>query len=99
MTCWCKGVRANKKAFAENTSLLFKDYPEISTIVDDKEVFHDTWEQWHNRYQASKKQLESQGLKINDVVINIDDLIRFCFQNGIKNDGKARSQFVAQINF
>lgn len=76
-----------------------EDWSRLLAIVDDKEVFHYTWEQWHNQYQASKKQLESQGLNINDVVVNVDDLIRFCFQNGIKNDGKARSQFVAQINF
>lgn len=74
-----------------------EDWSRLLSIIDDKEVFHDTWEQWHNEYQISKKQLESHGLKINDVVVNIDDLIRFCFQNGIKNDGKARARFVAQI--
>ncbi|HRK54269.1 MAG TPA: hypothetical protein PK185_10160 [Cyclobacteriaceae bacterium] len=41
--------------------------------------------------------VESEMLKVNDVVISIDDLISFCFQNGVKNDGKARSRFVAQI--
>ncbi|MBZ0245860.1 MAG: hypothetical protein K8H85_07935 [Cyclobacteriaceae bacterium] len=69
----------------------------LLSIVDDKEVFHDTWEQWFQQYQSSKKQLESEMLKVNDVVISIDDLISFCFQNGVKNDGKARSRFVAQI--
>ena len=75
-----------------------EDWSRLLSIVDDKEVFHDTWEQWYQQYQTSKKHLESEGLKVNDVVINIDELIRFCFQNGIKNDGKARSRFVSQIN-
>lgn len=74
-----------------------EDWSRLLSIVDDKEVFHDTWEQWHQQYQSSKKQLESEGLIVNDVVVNIDDLISFCFQYGIKNVGKARSRFVAQI--
>ena len=75
-----------------------EDWSRLLSIVDDKEVFHDTWEQWHKQYQSSKKQLESQGIRINDVIVNIDDLLRFCFQNGINNDGNARSRFVAQLN-
>lgn len=75
-----------------------EDWNRLLSIVDDREVFHETWEQWHQQYQTSKKHLQSQGLKVNDVIINLDELIRFCFQNGIKNDGKARSRFVSQIN-
>lgn len=75
-----------------------EDWNRLIFIVDDKEVFHDTWEQWHEQYLIAKRHLESDGIKVNDVSIVIDELIRFCFQKGIKNDGKARSQFVSQIN-
>jgi hypothetical protein len=30
--------------------------------------------------------------------VNIDDLTKYCQERGIKNDGKARSQFVAKRN-
>lgn len=75
-----------------------EDWSRLLSIVDDRHVFHDTWEKWHQQYQKSKKQLRTQGFKVKDVVVNIDDLIRFCFLKGIKNDCKARSRFVSQIN-
>ena len=75
-----------------------EDWNRLRSIVDDKEVFHDAWEQWHKQYLTTKKQLQSEGLKVNEVVVDIDELIRFCFLKGIKNTGQARSLFVAQIN-
>ena len=44
--------------------------------------------------KKQKKDLISQGFVVNDFVVNIDELISYCKINGIKNDGKARSQFV-----
>lgn len=52
----------------------------LLSIIDDKEVFHDTSEQWHKQCQTSKKQLESQGFAVNDLVVGINDLIRFAFK-------------------
>lgn len=75
-----------------------EDWKRLLAIVDDREVFHDTWEEWHKQFQTSKKQLESKGFKVNEVVVSLDELVRFCFQNGFKNDGQARSRFVARMN-
>jgi hypothetical protein len=75
-----------------------EDWARLLSIIEDKETFHDTWEEWHKQYQSAKKQLEAQGIKTKDAVVNIDDLISFCFQKGIRNDGKARSTFVAQLD-
>ena len=73
-----------------------EDWNRLLSIVDDKEVFHETWEEWHRSYQATKRRLESDGLTVNEIVVDLDSLVRFCYQRGIKNDGKARSQFAAQ---
>ncbi|MFT6827393.1 MAG: hypothetical protein ACI9Z3_002197 [Roseivirga sp.] len=75
-----------------------KDWSHLLSIVDDKEVFHETWEEWHKQYLITKRHLESEGLKVSDVVVEIDELISFCFRRGIKNDAKARSHFVSLIN-
>lgn len=85
----------------KNVNMAFyrsEDWSRLLSIVDDRHVFHDTWEEWHQQYQKSKKQLTSQGFKVKDVVVNLDELISFCFLKGIKNDGEARSRFVTQIN-
>ena len=35
-----------------------------------------------------------QGFEVTDIEIDLNELINYCKMRGIKNDGKARSQFV-----
>jgi len=72
-----------------------KDWQRFLESIDDRESMHDTWKDWHNAYIKSKKELISQGFHVNDFDVDIDELIDYCKIRGIKNDGKARSQFVS----
>ncbi len=71
------------------------DWERFLESIDDRESMHATWKDWHKAYLKTKKVLISQGLKVNDFVVDIDELQNYCILKGIKNDGKARSQFVA----
>lgn len=73
-----------------------KDWKRFLESIDDRESMHDTWKDWHKAYLKKKKILISQGFKVNDFVVDIDELRNYCMMKGIKNDGKARSQFVAK---
>ena len=75
-----------------------KDWKRFLDSIDDRSSMHETWEEWHNAYFKTKKDLISQGFIVHDFNINIDDLTKYCQERGIKNDGKARSQFVAKRN-
>ncbi|RPH31730.1 MAG: hypothetical protein EHM93_12340 [Bacteroidales bacterium] len=70
------------------------DWKRFLESIDDKESMHATWKDWHNASLKIKKNLISQGFIVNDFVIEIDELQDYCKMRGIKNDGKARSQFV-----
>lgn len=72
-----------------------RDWKRFLEVIDDKDSMHNTWKEWNKAYLKSKKKLTSQGFVVKEVVINIDDLIVYCKIRGIKNDGKSRSQFVA----
>jgi len=72
-----------------------KDWKRFLESIDDKESMHDTWEDWHNAFLKTKVELISQGFIVNDFVVEIDELEDYCKKRGIKNNGKARSQFVA----
>ena len=74
-----------------------EDWLRLRSIIDDKDSFHDSWSSWKQEYEKVRRGLKSQGFIVNEVVVDLDELIRFCFQNGIKNDGQARSRFVSQI--
>ena len=71
-----------------------KDWKRFIKIIDDRESMHDTWKEWHKAFLKTKQDLISQGFKVTDIEIDLIELINYCEIWGIKNDGKARSQFV-----
>ena len=71
-----------------------KDWKRFLKIIDDSESIHDTWDEWHKAFLKAKKDLISQGFEVEDVEIDLEELTNYCKMRGIKNDGKARSQFV-----
>ena len=74
-----------------------KDWRKFLELIDDRESMHDTWKEWHKSYLKAKRGLTSQGLIVNDFVVNLDELKRYCLTKGLRIDGKARSQFVSEI--
>jgi hypothetical protein len=56
---------------------------------------HETWEEWHEAYSNTKKELILKGFSVKDVIIDIDELKQYCLEKGVKNDGKARSLFAS----
>lgn len=71
-----------------------EDWKRFTKIIDDKESLHDTWNEWHNAFLKTKNDLISHGFEVVDIVVDLDELTAYCKLQGIKNDGKARSQFV-----
>jgi len=71
-----------------------KDWNRLINMIDDKESMHDNWHDWHKAFEKGKRDLMNQGFEVQDVIINLDELSEYCKLQGIKNDGKARSQFV-----
>ena len=71
-----------------------EDWKRFIKIIDDLESIHDTWNDWHKAFLNTKRDLISQGFEVTDIEIDLNELINYCEMKGIKNDGKARSQFV-----
>lgn len=74
-----------------------KDWKRFLKIIDDRESMHDTWKEWNKAYLKTKKHLTSNGFIVRDFVVDIDELKDYCTIRNIKNNGEARSQFVANI--
>jgi hypothetical protein len=71
-----------------------KDWKRFVNIIDDRESMHETWYDWHKGYEKAKRDLINQGFEVVDIVVDLDELMKYCKLKGIKNDGSARSQFV-----
>jgi hypothetical protein len=63
-------------------------------MIDDRQSMHDNWNDWHKAFLKTKSDLISQGFEVTDIEIDLNKLTNYCKLRGIKNDGKARSQFV-----
>lgn len=73
-----------------------KDWKRFIKIIDDRESMYDTWKEWNKAFLKTKKKFISLGFEVIDVEIDLDKLIDYCKIRGIKNDGKARSEFVQE---
>lgn len=71
-----------------------QDWDYFLSTVEDRESMHDSWDDWFKAYSKLKSQLITEGFLVKEVSININELIDYCIDRKIKNDGKARSQFV-----
>jgi len=72
-----------------------QDWERFLEIIDDRNKMHDTWQAWNKAYLKLKKELTLQGFIVKKTVVDLDELQNYCSLRGIKNDGKARSQFVS----
>ena len=73
-----------------------KDWTRFLALIDDREHVCDTWEEWHHIYERSKKDLLAEGFIVKEQKVDLDELVEYCKNHGMKNDGKARSQFVIE---
>jgi len=73
-----------------------KDWDLFLSVIDDREEVEDTWEEWYKGFRKAKMDLISRGLNVKEVNINVNDLIDYCLERKIKNNGKTRSQYAAE---
>ncbi len=74
-----------------------QDYSRLLSIVSDREKMHNSWHEWHQEFLSVKRRLSQSGLIVQEYEVDLDELIRFCFQKGLPIDGNARSQFVTRL--
>lgn len=73
-----------------------EDWERFLNSIDDRDKMHDTWQEWHESYIKARNGLKAQGFKVRQIVIDIDELSKFCKDKGVKNTGQARSEFASR---
>ncbi len=49
-----------------------KDWRKFLELIDDREYIHETWKEWNKSYLKAKQGLISQGLTVNDFVVDLN---------------------------
>jgi hypothetical protein len=57
------------------------------------------YHEWLKSHDEMRQKLEAQGLCVVDVPIDVEDMQKFFFGRGLKNDAANRSQYVARKLF
>jgi hypothetical protein len=75
-----------------------QDWKKFLSIIVDSDSMFDTWEEWHESFLKTKKELSGMGFEVNEVEVNLLKLDKYCRKNGFKNNGESRSRFVSNNN-
>jgi hypothetical protein len=73
-----------------------EQYQALLKVAADKDKLETTHSEWLVHANKALRQLRSQGMKVEPVEIDIDELVAWCQERGIPLDSSARSQYAAE---
>jgi hypothetical protein len=72
-----------------------KQWERAKRISTDSHVFDDSYEEWKEAAEQTFKNLRDLRLEIHKLEIDLDELVKWCKDQDIPLNGKARSQFAS----
>ncbi len=73
------------------------DWKKFLKSIDDRENMHENWKEWNKSFLKTKKELETLGFKVREIIIDINELNDYCRKQNISNTGQSRSQYTSQL--
>jgi hypothetical protein len=74
-----------------------EEYAKLLLTADDASELEDTWEEWYQNMQKTRNNLAALGILCSEVPIQIEALQKYCQEHNLKNNGAARSEYVATL--
>jgi len=65
--------------------------------ASDREDLEDTYEEWLRVFEKMIGELKASGIEPYKIDVDDPELIKFCEEKGLPNNGKARAQFIAYL--
>lgn len=72
-----------------------KQWEKAKKISSDSHVFDDTYQDWKEGAKKALKDFHDLGIKVYKIEIDLDELVKWCKNQKIPFDSKARSKFVS----
>lgn len=72
-----------------------ESYPRLLEVVSDRQRFSDTFEDWRDAAEHRFELLRTHSLDVVKVVVDPEELLKWCIAQGRAVDAKSRSQFAA----
>lgn len=74
-----------------------EEWQKLKEVVDDPTTLDDTYEDWKRGAEQAIKDFRENGQSVQKISVKIDKLLEWCEAEGLKPDGKARSQYAAYL--
>ncbi len=75
-----------------------EEFELLRGLNEGDEVLHDTYEEWKTNTADIQKTLESEGLVVKRINMDVVAVIQWCHDRGFKFDGPARAKFLSQAS-
>ena len=74
-----------------------EEWQKLKDAVDDPTTLDDSYEYWKKGAEQAISDFRENGQIVKKVSVKIDKLLTWCNIQGLKPDGKARSQYAAYL--
>ena len=65
-------------------------------VVDDRDSLEDTFEEWEANATAQLAALRGRGIRVQEIVLDVDEVQRWCLMQKRPLDAEARSEFAGE---
>ena len=73
-----------------------EQWEELKAVSADSSILETTYEEWHSNILKTLGEMNSGGLIVHKVKVNIAELVKWSKERGVQIDAQVRSEFVAQ---
>ncbi len=72
-------------------------YARLLATAEDASDLEPTWQEWHTVYQETRQKMAALGMDLIEVTVDLDDLEKYCQEQGLKNTSGTRAQYAAHV--
>jgi len=74
-----------------------EQYARLLATAEDASGLEPTWQEWHTVYQETRQKMAELGMGLIEVTVDLDDLEKYCQEQGLKNTSGTRAQYAAHM--
>lgn len=72
-------------------------WEQLLATAEDSEELESTWEEWRKNADNLIKNLRSAGIKVKEVLIDLNEFNEYCRVNNLPNNAETRSKYVSLL--
>ncbi len=73
------------------------EWQKLKEVVDDPSSLDDSYFDWKVSAEDAIREFHENGQQVRKISIKVNKLLDWCEENGVRPDGKARSEYAAYL--